>query len=205
MLLQEKNSHLQRAVGRVLIRFIVCFNCFWVVNAHAASDFYEAFNFKKCLYYLIDNEPHGIALSKESAEYMAAYRRANEHPNSLYKIKSLQALEQLSEEKTNKLVKVYSGAVKGKNGLYISQYGACYGSTTVGLSCLPGQKFPLSGASYRLIPSKGELKTFACTTGCDDAPDFIYDMGYENMDGERNIEHEAAMRKFRNRCGKGIL
>jgi hypothetical protein len=119
---------------------------------------------------------------------------------ALYKIKSWQELDQLPTANVNKLISVYSAGVTSISNVYISQFGACYGNPTVGITCLPNQDFPLSGASYRLIASKGELKTFACSKGCNMAPDFIYDMGYENMEGERNIEHEAAIKKFSKVC-----
>jgi hypothetical protein len=201
MFLYKSSKSLIQSMRRVLTRIFVFSTCLWGFHAQAASDFYEAFNFKKCLHYQFDNEPHGIALSTESTEYMTAYNRANEHPNSLYKIKSWQELEQLPVSKVNKLVSVYSAGVKGRNKSYINQFGACFGNTSVGVTCLPNQDFPLSGASYRVIASKGELKTFACNKGCEMAPDFIYDMGYENMESERNIEHEAAIKKFSKACG----
>jgi hypothetical protein len=99
------------------------------------------------------------------------------------------------------VVIVYSAyAYDKKKKKDIDKYGVC--NYTVGLTCLPNQDFPLAGASYKRIRSKGELVTSVCVDGCTGAPATIHNMGYETMNGERNIEKEAAQRKFRKICGR---
>jgi hypothetical protein len=159
---------------------------FVVSPAFGASDFYEAFDFTKCRRWAIDNEPHGIDLSLESKEYISALELANRQPKSL------------NEER---LITVYSAGTRDKSKKYIEKFGACYGSTSIQVTCLPNQDFPLAGATYKKIRSKGQLVALACVSGCRGVPAFIYDMGYEPMDGERNIEHETAGKKFGKLCG----
>jgi hypothetical protein len=178
---------------------------FLILPAYGASDFYETFDFKNCLHWYIDNEPHGVELSKEPKEYIAALELANRHPYSWHKIESWYELEKMPETGKNKLVSVYSASAGHSKNNYVQKFGACYGNLSVGITCLPKQNFPLTGATYRAIKSKGILTTLACVAGCKTgAPAYIYYMGYENMEGERNIEHETAKKRFIKVCGGSL-
>jgi hypothetical protein len=183
------------------MRAMACFLFISMSSAFASSDFYEAFDPKGCLRWSIDNEPHGIELSKEPKEYITAFELAKRQHNSWYKVESWAEMDRMSHKERDKLVSLYSAAGQGRANKYIAKFGACYGSASSVITCLPNQDFPLAGASYRKVRSKGALITLACVRGCNGVPAFIYDMGYENMEGERNIEHEYAKKKFRRLCG----
>ncbi len=162
---------------------------------------YEAFDFRNCLHWNITNTMHGDDLSKEPERYIAALNLANRQPYSRHKTMSNVEFERMYRDHSDEVVVVYSAYAYDKNKKKdIEKYGVC--NYTAGFTCLPNQDFPLAGASYKAIRSKGELVTSVCVAGCTGAPAAIHDMGYETMDGERNIEREAAQKKFRKICGR---
>ena len=163
---------------------------------------YEAFDFKNCLHWNITNEMHGDDLKNEPKQYIAALELANRQPYSRHKIMSAEELTRMYEAHPYEMVIVYSAyAYEKKSKKDIEEYGVCRGNHPTGIACLPNQHFPLAGARYKEIRSKGPLATLVCVAGCTGAPATIHDMGYENMEGEKNIEREAALRKFRKMCG----
>jgi hypothetical protein len=167
--------------------------------AFGAPAYYEAFDFKSCLHWKINNEIHGDDLSQESKQYIAALELEKRQPYSWHKFMSAKVQTRMTEADSYKLVVVHSAyAYDSKTKKYFEKYGVCNN----GIACLPNQDFPLAGASYKKIRSKGALTTLGCVAGCTDAPATIHDMGYENMDGERNIEQEANLEKFRKVCGR---
>lgn len=173
------------------------------IPAFGEPSYYEAFDFKKCLHWKIDNEMYSDPLRDAPKQYIAALELANRQPYSRHKIMSAKEFDKMYEVHPEDVVVVYSTyAYDKKLKKNIEKYGVC--SQHIGLTCLPNQDFPLAGASYKKIHSKGALATFACVAGCTGAPATIHYMGYENMDGERNIEQEAALGKFRKMCGGAL-
>jgi hypothetical protein len=171
------------------------------IPAFGETSNYDAFDFKNCLHWGITNEMHGDDLSNEPKQYIAALNLANRQPYSRHKNMSAVEFDRMYRDHPDEVVVVYSAyAYDKKKNKNIDKYGVC--NYTVGFTCLPNQDFPLAGASYKTIRSKGELVTSVCVAGCTGAPATIHDMGYETMGGERNIEQEAAQRKFRKICGR---
>lgn len=163
--------------------------------------YYEAFDFKNCLHWKIDNEMYGGDLSKAPRSYIAALGLANRQPYSRHKTMPAADFDRMYQEHSGEVVVIYSASAYDKNQkMDITKYGVC--NHAVGLACLPNQDFPLAGASYKEAHSKGVLTTSVCVAGCTDVPAAIHYMGYENMDGERNIEQEIAVGKFRKICGR---
>jgi len=162
--------------------------------------YYEAFDYKDCLRWKITNEMHGDDLSQEPKQYIAALDLANRQPYSRHKKMSAVEFERMYKDHPGEVVVVYSAYAHDKKKNTIEKFGVC--NHTIGITCLPDQDFPLAGASYKEIRSKGKLPTLRCVAGCTGAPAMIHDIGYEAMDGERNIEHEAALRKFRKTCAR---
>lgn len=169
--------------------------------AFGEPSYYEAFDFKNCLHWRIDNEMHSDDLSNEPKQYIAALNLANRQRYSRHKIMSALEAERIYRDHTAEMAVVYSASAYDKRTKKnIDRYGVC--NHEVGFTCLPKQDFPLAGAIYRRIRSKGALETSVCVAGCADAPAAIHYMGYENMDNERNIEQEAALKKYRKICGR---
>ncbi len=165
---------------------------------------FEAFDFKNCLHWTITNEMYGD-LGAAPRGYVAAVELANRQPYSRHKNMSYEAFQRMYEEHGHEVVIVYSALahdMKSKEPKDIEKYGVCKPHHPRGIECLPDQDFPLAGASYKTIRSKGALATSVCVAGCTNTPAAIHDMGYETMDGERNIEREAAQKKFRKICGR---
>jgi hypothetical protein len=163
--------------------------------------YYEAFDFNNCLHWKITNEMHGDDLSNEPKQYIAALNLANRQPYSRHKKMSVDEFDRMYRDHPNDVVVVYSAyAYDKKKKKDIDKYGVC--NYTAGFTCLPNQDFPLAGASYKKVRSKGVLTTSVCVAGCTGAPAALHYMGYENMDGERNIEQEVAFGKFRKLCGR---
>lgn len=163
--------------------------------------YYEAFDFKNCLHWKIDNEMHGDDLGNEPKQYVAALNLANRQPYSRHKKMSAPEFERMYRDHPGEVVVVYSAHAydKGKK-MDVQKFGVC--NHPARIACLPDQDFPLAGASYKEARSKGALATLVCATGCTGVPATIYYMGYETMEGERNIEQEAALEKFRKTCGR---
>lgn len=183
------------------MKTVACLVLLLATPAFGEPAYYEAFDFKKCLHWNIDNEMHGDDLSNEPKQYIAALELANRQPYSRHKIMSAKDFASMYEFHPDEVVVIYSAyAYDKKSKKTIEKYGVC--NFQAGFTCLPNQDFPLAGASYRKILSKGNLATFACVAGCTDTPASIHDMGYENMGDERNIEQEAALKKFRKMCGR---
>jgi hypothetical protein len=163
--------------------------------------YYEAFDFKNCLHWKIDNEMYGDALHEAPRQYVAALNLANQQPYSRHKVMSAVEFDRMYRDHPDEVVVVYSAYAHDQaNGKEVEKYGVC--SHVTGLRCLPNQDFPLAGASYKRIRSKGALVTSVCVSGCVAAPARIYYMGYENTEGERNVERESALGKFRKMCGR---
>ncbi|CAN5124233.1 hypothetical protein BH10PSE16_BH10PSE16_22520 [soil metagenome] len=172
-----------------------------VTPAFGEPAYYEAFDFKKCLHWKIDNEMQGTDRSKEPKQYMAALELANRQPYSRHKIMSAVEFDSMYRDHRDEVVVIYSAdAYDKKSKKNIEKYGVC--NPRIGMTCLPDQDSPLAGASYKEIPSKGALATFACVAGCTGAPATIHYMGYENMEGGKNSEQESALGKFRKMCGR---
>jgi len=62
--------------------------------------------------------------------------------------------------------------------------------------------FPLAGATFKIMKGKkGALASYQCASGCKEGvPKMIYDRGYENEDGEQNLELETMAAKFESHC-----
>lgn len=152
---------------------------------YSLSGYMQAFDFDNCLIWNIHSELPFAESGMEPPALKAAQALANLPMNMYFGIHTAFALNKPDES--------------------IEKYGVCkYKTETRGsdeITCLPGLDFPLSGATYSQIRSKGQLPSLKCVSGCRGVPSFVYDLGYENMNGERNIELEAAERKFRKHCG----
>jgi len=165
---------------------------------------FEAFDFKNCLRWEITNEMYGD-LNAAPRQYVAAVALANRQPYSRHKSMSVQEFERMYENHFHDVVVVYSALardMKSKEYKSIEKFGVCKPNYPRSIKCLPNQDFPLSGASYQTVRSKGALTTLRCVSGCSSAPATIHDMGYEAMNGERNIEQVAALGKFNKLCGR---
>lgn len=172
----------------------------FAVPAFGESANFEAFDFKNCLHWTITNEMHGNDLRNEPKQYIAALELANRQPYSRHKPMSADEFDRMYRDHPGEVVVAYSAyAYDKKKRMDIEKYGVCNHPDRI--ACLPKQDFPLAGASFKEIRSKGALATLVCVTGCTGVPATLHDMGYETMDGERNIEQEAALRKFRKMCG----
>ena len=168
--------------------------------ALAEPAYYEAFDAHACLHWKIDNEMPGAA-DEMPAAYRQAVDLANRQPYSRHRPLSAEVFERMYREHAAEVVVVYSArAYDRKLHREIEKFGAC--SLGEGLRCLPGQDFPLAGASYRRGPAQGTQATAICIAGCGNAPTAIYDMGYENMENERHLEHARALARFERKCGK---
>lgn len=100
--------------------------------------------------------------------------------------------DRMYREHSGEVVVIYTASAYDRNKKTdITKYGVC--NHAGGMTCLPNQDFPLAGSSYKEARSKGVLTTSVCVAGCRDAPAAIHYMGYENMDGERNIDQEVAL------------
>ena len=160
---------------------------------------YEAFDFKNCLHWKIDNEMYTNAFSNAPERYLAALKVANRQPFSRHKPMSVAELDVMYRDHPDEMVVVYSAHAYDNNAKKnIEKYGVC--NQRIGLACLPNQDFPLAGASYKQTRSKGALATSACVAACTGVPATLHYMGYENMEGEKNLERESAFRKFRKMC-----
>lgn len=63
--------------------------------------------------------------------------------------------------------------------------------------------FPLAGATYSVIRDRGGLPSYRCVKGCKkDTPGLIHYVD-EELDSQRNIEHEKTLRKFHEQCQEG--
>ena len=181
----------------------------WLALVFAAPVFgepsnFEAFDFKNCLRWDISNEMYGD-LNAAPRQYVAAVELANRQPYSRHKSMSAQAFDSMYENHFYEVVVVYSANardMKSKEYKSIEKFGVCKPHYPRGIKCLPNQDFPLSGASYQEVRSKGALTTLRCVAGCSSTPATIHDMGYEAMDGERNVEQEASLKKFNKLCGR---
>lgn len=180
----------------------------WLSLVVSASVFgepsnYEAFDFKNCLRWSITNEVYDLNTAPK--QYAAAVQLANRQPYSRHKNMSASEFDNMYEKHSYEVVVVFSALahdMKSKEHKSIEKYGVCKPHYPRGIECLPNQDFPLSGASYQAVRSKGALTTFRCVAGCSNTPATVHDMGYEAMDGERNIEQEATLRKFKKLCGR---
>jgi hypothetical protein len=164
---------------------------------------FEAFDFKNCLHWTITNEMHGDDLRNEPKQYIAALELANRQPYSRHKTMSAVEFDRMYKDHFYEVVIVYSALAHGiRSKKVIEKYGVCRFTNPPGIACLPNQDFPLAGAQYTKTRSKGDLPTLRCVAGCEGSPAVIHDMGYENMGNEKNIEQEAALRRFTKVCGR---
>lgn len=186
------------------MRFIAWLALIFAAPVFGEPSNFEAFDFKNCLHWDITNEMYGD-LNAAPRGYVSAVKLANRQPYSRHKSMSNAEFERMYEAHPYEVVVVYSALahdMKSKEYKSIEKYGVCKPHYPKGIECLPNQDFPLSGASYLVVRSKGALPTLRCVAGCTEAPAAIHDMGYEAMDGERNIEQEAALRRFKKMCGR---
>lgn len=186
------------------MKYVACLVFVLATPAFGEPTHFEAFDFKNCLRWEITNEMYGAPNSAPQG-YVAAVELANQQPYSRHKDMSNTELDRMYEDHPDEVVVVYSALardMKSKDNKYIERYGVCKPHPPKGIKCLPKQDFPLSGATYQKAPSKGALPTLRCVAGCSKAPATIHDMGYEAMDGERNVEQGVALEKFKKICGR---
>lgn len=153
----------------------------------AASFEFEAFDLKNCSHWIFSSDSYpspNVDLTGNRNYLKAAASLAKSNPNY---------------EKEG--WSIYS-AHNNTNPVSLSKFGACRLSNDANkFECLKAYDFPLSAAAYTIIKYRGQLPTYICTANCEaTAIRNIYDMGYENMDGERNIEYEIMNRKFKRLC-----
>ncbi len=169
--------------------------------------FFSALDLKTCLRWNISNEPiypDYIKAGEEKTGYESAMALLKRQPLSYQNGMSDAQRMQAMEADPYEIATVYeaSGGYYGsyKKGDTIRRFSVCKPSYPSGFTCLPGQDFPLSGAVYRVIRSKGSLKTLGCRTGCTSKPSVIYDTGYETDEEDVNVEYEAALKIFNKKC-----
>lgn len=62
--------------------------------------------------------------------------------------------------------------------------------------------FPLAGATYSVIPDRGDIPSYRCATGCrKNTPRVLHYVGEEELDSQVNIEHSKTLEKFESKCG----
>ena len=163
--------------------------------ATAEPAYYEAFDFKRCVRWTITNE----VISDDSKSYRAALTLAKKQPLSFYR--------QLSPEEESKLIELDRTQIAiifhaFADGIEDISYGVCRYIVEInrplGLFCLPGLDFSLSGAKYLSNEHKYGLSTFRCVRDCADRPERLYSMPYE--DGDPSSEWGAALKIFMKRC-----
>ena len=176
------------------MRFVVLAILFCSSSAFAAVTYLEAFDFKNCLHWHATTVGGG-----DSPAYKAASILADSQPDSHLNRKIIE----WTTYETGRTPFVYVAGTHTNNKKHVEKFGVCYYQTATKKShfrCLPSQDFPFAGATYQAIKSKGRLPTFQCVKGCIGVPEFIHDMGYENMEGETNVEAERAQSRFRKIC-----
>ena len=167
-------------------------------QARGEPSHYEAFDFKQCLHWSIDNEIRDVSV--EPAQYKTAVELANRQSFSRHRDLTAAELEGLYKDHFYDVAIVFGASAHRKSKEFVLKYGVCR-FVPEGLACMPKQDFPLAGAIYKVTPSRGALRSFSCRAGCDGSPTAIHDMGYENIEGEKNVAHEVALKKFRKMCG----
>jgi hypothetical protein len=178
------------------MRFVAMAILFCSSGAFAAVTYLEAFDFENCLHWHVTTDGGG-----DSPAYKAARNLADRQPDSHLN----RTITEWTTYETGRTPFVYVAGARTGNNKYIEKFGVCYYQTATKKSsfrCLQIQDFPFAGATYQEIKSKGQLPTLQCIKGCIRVPAFIHDMGYENMEGETNVEAERAQSKFRKICKK---
>ncbi|MDP9109300.1 MAG: hypothetical protein M3N23_09565, partial [Pseudomonadota bacterium] len=72
--------------------------------------YYEAFDFKNCLHWNIDNEMHGADLGKEPKQYLAALHLANRQRYSRHKFMSAGEFDDVYRQHFAEVAIVYSAS-----------------------------------------------------------------------------------------------
>lgn len=176
------------------MRFAILAFLFSSSNAFAAVTYLEAYDFKDCLHWHMTTDSGG-----DSPGYKAASILADSQPDSHINRKVIE----WTTYETGRTPFVYVAGTRTDAKRDIEKFGVCYYQTATKKShfrCLSSQDFPFAGATYQQIKSKGQLPTLQCVKGCIGVPEFIHDMGYENMEGETNVEAERAQSKFDKIC-----
>jgi len=71
-------------------------------------------------------------------------------------------------------------------------------------TCLGGGDFPIAGLTFSKIKQKGALPSFKCTKGCTaSSVEMLHDMGYENEEGQENVEYLQNHSRFQKLCRSG--
>ena len=176
---------------------------FWFAwtPVYSAMSQYEAFDFKQCLVWSLRPDAGGTS-DESKAGYRNAERLLDSHPRS---IKGIGRFDE-TEWETGRTPMIFSAVALPPTSKRVAggieKFGVCIDQKepTRFLFCLPGQDFPLSGAKY--VPSRfrGKLPTLKCVTGCQSAPAYIHDTGYEPEEGETNFERKDVERRFRATC-----
>ena len=176
----------------------------WLLAAPAFAEpsYYEAFDFQHCLHRTIDNEMNAAPPTGTATKpYLAALALANRQPYSRHRPLSPEQFERMTRNHPTEIAVVYTAQAQDlKTGKTLEKYGVC--NLGEGLRCLPDQDFPLAGAHYRPGRSRGALVTLECFAGCASVPTALHNMGYEAMDGERNLEQATALKRFAKTCGR---
>ena len=178
------------------MRFLVLAILFYSSATFAAGTYLEAFDFKNCLHWHADSDAGG-----ESPAYKAARILADRQPDSHLN----RTVSEWTTYETGRTPFVYAAGAftDATEDKFIEKFGVCYYQTAIKkpqFRCLPNQDFPFAGATYQRIKSKGQLQTLQCIQGCIGVPELIHDKGYENEEGETNIEAKQARLKFRKIC-----
>jgi hypothetical protein len=187
-------------VSRLAISAVLILTNLGALPALAAHDTYVAFDFRKCMRWVIDNEPGQFSEDPILVtRYAKARKLAEQQALFAEKLSEPAGWESLSADQRARVVHIFTARSTDRDGRQAFHFGVCHGNPRVGLSCLPGQDFPLAGARYNPAQSMGDLVSLKCVSGCGGVPSQIHDMGYEAHDMS-NREHEAAMEKFRKQC-----
>ena len=154
--------------------------------AHSANSELEAFDFVRCEHWSISSDSVG------STDPVQARKRAAAQAHLVSRLG--QAAESLGWW--------IFVATKMDNPDGADRYGACR-LTNDGkrFECIDGSAFPLAGLSFVLGRSKGKLSTYVCAATCKAGTiKAVHDMGYENMEGETNVEQIRNASTFAKKC-----
>jgi hypothetical protein len=159
--------------------------------AYAAFETYSALDFENCNALVMDNSG-GYVPHELTGDYIGP-----DGPDGKIHKAIVSAVSQYKLDE-NEYFSIFRGYIDNNKPVKESIHGLCITGTAT-ISCLKEPDFLLSGATYKTIVSKG-LQTYECVEGCNGVPTHIYSMGYENMDGESNLEYEEAKENFDKVC-----
>jgi hypothetical protein len=146
----------------------------------------EAFDFTRCAQWSISSDSYNTIEPLETRKFELA---------------QAQLSAKLGEAAERDGWSVYS-AYQTKGARTAGKYGACRSTANGnGFECLAGFDFPIAGQKFTLARSRGKLPTLRCIAGCGASGiAAIHDMGYENMEGETNVEQGANVKRFAREC-----